>query len=73
MLNVIFDIIKNLIHTEEKPYDRSVHTGGDPYIYDFIIVSLVNNPGWFTRIAPCQTYWLKLIILVKENSWPQRY
>ena len=45
MLNVIFDIIKNLIHTEEKPYDRSVHIGGDPYIYDFIIVSLINNPG----------------------------
>ena len=34
-----------LIHTEEKPYDKSVHTGEKPYIYDFIIVSLINKHG----------------------------
>ena len=38
-----------LIHTEEKPYGKSIHTGEEPYIYDFIIVSLIktvykNNP-----------------------------
>ena len=45
MLHVISDIMKNLIHTEEKPYDKSVHTGEEPYIYDFIIVSLINKTG----------------------------
>ena len=34
-----------LIHTEEKPYGKSVHTGEKPYIYGFIIVSLINKPG----------------------------
>ena len=61
-----------LIHTEEKPYGKSIHTGEEPCIYDFIIVSL-NNKNWFTRTTPCQTYWLKLIILVTETSCPQRY
>ena len=43
MLNLICNIIKNLIHTEEKPYYKSFHTGEEPYIYDFIIVgSLIN-------------------------------
>ena len=32
-----------MIHTEEKPYDKSVHTGEEPYIYDYTIVSLINN------------------------------
>ena len=45
MLHVICNIIKNLIHTEEKPYAKSVHTGEEPYIYDFIIVKLINKPG----------------------------
>ena len=45
MLHVISDIINNLIHTEEKPYDKSVHTREGPYIYDFIIVSLINKSG----------------------------
>ena len=45
MLHAISDIIKILIHTEEKPYDKSVHTGEVPYIYDFTIVSLINKPG----------------------------
>ena len=31
-------------HTEEKPYDKSVHTGEEPYIYDFTIVRLINKP-----------------------------
>ena len=30
-------------NTEEKPYDKSVHTGEEPYIYDFIIVGLINK------------------------------
>ena len=38
-------LLRILIHREEKPYDKSVHTGEEPYIYDFIIVSLINKPG----------------------------
>ena len=37
-------LFRILIHTEEKPYDKSVHTGEEPYIYDFIIVRLINKP-----------------------------
>ena len=37
--------LRIVIHTLEKPYDKSVHTGEEPYIYDFIIVSLINKPG----------------------------
>ena len=36
-------LLKILIHTEEK-HEKSVHTGEEPYIYDFIIVSLINKP-----------------------------
>ena len=43
MLRVICNFIKNLIHTEEKPYDKSAHTEEEPY--GFIIVSLINKPG----------------------------
>ena len=35
--------LRILIHTEKKPYDESVHTGEEPYNYDFINVSLINN------------------------------
>ena len=45
MLHLIFSIIKNFIHTEEKPYDKSVHTGEEPYIYDFITVRLIDKPA----------------------------
>ena len=38
-------LLRILIHTEEKPYDKSVHTGEEPYIYGFIIVSLINKLG----------------------------
>ena len=38
-------LLRILIHTEEKPYDKSVHTGEEPYIYGFIIVSLIDKPG----------------------------
>ena len=39
-----------IIHTEEKPYGKSIHTGEEPYIYGFIIVCFIkktvykNNP-----------------------------
>ena len=33
-----------LIHTEEIPYGKSIHTGEEPYIYDITIVSLIKNP-----------------------------
>ena len=36
-------LLRILIHTEEKPYDKPVYTGEESYIYDFIIVSLINN------------------------------
>ena len=45
MLHLICNIFKNLIHTEEKTYDKSVHTGEEPYIYDLTIVRLVNKPA----------------------------
>ena len=38
-------LLRILIHTEEKSYDMSVHTGEEPYIYGFIIVSFINKPG----------------------------
>ena len=60
-----------LIHTEEKPYGKSIHTGEVPYIYDFIIASLIKKR--FTRITLFQTFWLKLTILVTLNSMPQRH
>ena len=34
-----------LIHTEEKPYGKSIYTGEEPYIYDFIIVCLIKKTG----------------------------
>ena len=37
--------LRTLIRTEEKPYDKSVHTGEEPYIYDLTIVRLVNKPA----------------------------
>ena len=60
-----------LIHTEEKPYGKSIHTGEEPYIYDFIIVSFIKK--LITRIISCQTYLLKLTYLFSQNSWPQIY
>ena len=33
-----------LIHTEEKPYCKSIHKGEEPYIYNFIIASLTKTP-----------------------------
>ena len=33
-----------LIHTEEKPYGKSIHTGEEPYTYNFIIVSFIKIP-----------------------------
>ena len=38
-----------LIHTKDKPYGKSIHTGEEPYIYDFIIEASLkkvhkNNP-----------------------------
>ena len=66
MLHLIFNIIKNLFHTEEKPYDKSVHAGEEPYICDFIIVSLNNKPG-SQKYPPIQTYWLKLTSLSQRR------
>ena len=45
MLHVIYNSIKNFIHTDVKPYDESVHTKEEPYIFDFIIKSFINIPG----------------------------
>ena len=39
-------LLRILIHTEEKPYEKSVHTGEKSYIYDFIIVRLINKPAY---------------------------
>ena len=32
-----------LIHTEEKPYGKSIHTGDEPYMYDCIIVGFIKK------------------------------
>ena len=56
MLHLICIIIKNSYHTEEKPFDKSVHRGEEPYIYDFISVSLINKPGSQKTPPPRQTY-----------------
>ena len=32
-----------LIHAEKKPYDKSIYTGEEPYICDFIIVSFIKK------------------------------
>ena len=45
MLHLTLTLLRILIHTEEKLYDKSVHTGEEPYIYGFIIVSIINKPG----------------------------
>ena len=37
-------LLRILIHTEEKPYGKPVHTGEEPYIYGFIILSLISKP-----------------------------
>ena len=34
-----------LIRTDEKTYGKSIHTGEVPYIYDFMIVSLIKRPS----------------------------
>ena len=36
-------LLRMLIHTEEKPYGKSIHTGEELYFYDFIIVSFIKN------------------------------
>ena len=46
-------------------------TGEEPYIYDFIIVRLIDKPV-SQKVTPYQT-WLKFTILVTDNSWLQRY
>ena len=45
MLHVICNIIKNFNSYRREPYDKSVHAGEEPYIKDFIIVSLIYKPG----------------------------
>ena len=42
--NQCYTLLRILIHTVEKPYDKSVHTE-EPYICDFIIVSRINKYG----------------------------
>ena len=48
-----------LFHTEEKPYGKSIHTGEEPCIYDFIIVSLIKK-AQFTRINPLSNLLVKI-------------
>ena len=45
MLYFYVTLLRILIHTEEKPHDKSVHTGEEPHIYDFIIVRIINKPA----------------------------
>ena len=57
-------LLRNLIRTEEKSYDKSVHIGEEPYIYDFIIVRLINK-------SASQKYPLSNL-LVKINHFGHR-
>ena len=43
------NILRRSIHTEEKPYGKSIHIGKEPYIYDIIIVSLIKSPAHKTH------------------------
>ena len=45
MLHLICNIIKNFNSYRRETLWKSVHTGEEPYIYGFIIVSLINKPG----------------------------
>ena len=81
-------LVRILIHTEEKPYDKSVHTK-ETNMYDFIIVKVstgakirsrynqVPHPTQLINLVhnnnPLSNLLFKLTILVTENSWPQRY
>ena len=40
-----------LIHTEEKHYDKSTYSVEEPYMYDFIIVSLIKNPFYKNNLS----------------------
>ena len=62
-------LLRMLIHKEENLMASQFIQEKNPIsMIDFIF-----KKKKFTRITPCQTYWLKLTILVSENSWPQRY
>ena len=39
--NVYVTLLRILMHTKEKSYDKPIHTGEEPLIYDFIIVSFI--------------------------------
>ena len=45
MLHLICNIFKNFNSYRRETYDKSVHTGEEPYIYDLTIVRLVNKPA----------------------------
>ena len=65
MLHLICNIIKNVSSYRRQIYDKSIHTGDEPHIYDFVIVMIIKTQ--FTKVTPCQTYWLKLTILFTET------
>ena len=44
MLHLIGNIIKNSNSYWRETLCKSVHSGEEAYIYDFIIVSLINKP-----------------------------
>ena len=53
------------ISTGEKPYGKSIHTGEEPYTYDFIIVSFIKK-NLVQKSNPLSN------ILVKINYFVQR-
>ena len=60
-----------LIHAEEKPYGKSIHTGEEPHTYDFIIVRINEKPVY--KSSPCQIYWLKLTIFYSQKLLATKY
>ena len=55
-----------LIRTEEKPDGKSIHTGEEPYIYDFIIASLIKKQ--VHKNNPLSNVLVKITILVTYTS-----
>ena len=55
MLHLICNIIKNF-NSYRRETLWQVHAGEEPYIYDFMIVRLIDKPA--SQKKTCQTYWL---------------
>ena len=65
MLHLICNFIKNFNSYRRETLWQVSSYRRRPYIYDFIIVRLINKPA--SQKYPCQIYLLKLTILVTDT------